>query len=231
MMANGRYLMTHSLLSSWLYAMRNNPYEDAETERDPMEDFMLTLRRMQTPTTEAMQKGLDFEKLCYDIALGQFQPEFDENGITPPLLNGEYGEEPRGHYVYPPYYNAAHKVAQLIKDGSFQHKAKKEINVGGVKYLLYGRLDALKAGVIYDIKFSSHYERGKFEASTQHPVYMELLPEARTFTYLISNGRDVWRETYRRDETRSVYPIIADFAAWLEARELTETYHKHWAAL
>lgn len=30
-----RYLMTHSLLSSWLYAMKENPYEDASTERDP----------------------------------------------------------------------------------------------------------------------------------------------------------------------------------------------------
>ena len=24
----GRYLMTHSLLSSWLYTMKGNPYED-----------------------------------------------------------------------------------------------------------------------------------------------------------------------------------------------------------
>lgn len=30
-----RFLMTHSLLSAWLYAMKGNPYEDATTERDP----------------------------------------------------------------------------------------------------------------------------------------------------------------------------------------------------
>lgn len=41
----GRYLMTHSLLSSWLYTMKGNPYEDMTTERDPMAEFMLTLRR------------------------------------------------------------------------------------------------------------------------------------------------------------------------------------------
>ena len=28
-----RYLMTHSLLSSWLYTMRENPYEDMKRQR------------------------------------------------------------------------------------------------------------------------------------------------------------------------------------------------------
>ena len=66
-----RYLMTHSLLSSWLYLMKENPYEDATTERDPMAEFMQTLRREPTPTTEAMQKGIDFEDLTTAILTGQ----------------------------------------------------------------------------------------------------------------------------------------------------------------
>ena len=49
-----RYLMTHSLLSSWLYAMKENPYEDASTERDPYAEFLQVLRREPTPTNEAM---------------------------------------------------------------------------------------------------------------------------------------------------------------------------------
>lgn len=57
----GRYLMTHSLLASWLYTMKENPYEDMTTERDPMSEFMQTLRRDPTPTTEAMQNGIKFE--------------------------------------------------------------------------------------------------------------------------------------------------------------------------
>ena len=60
--------------------------------------------------------------------------------------------------------------------------------------VLYGRLDALKAGTIYDIKFSKGYERGKFYSSTQHPTYMLLIPEAQQFSYLVSNGMDVWTE-------------------------------------
>ena len=41
----GPYLMTHSLLYSWQYALRENPYEDATTEDTSMLDFSRTLRR------------------------------------------------------------------------------------------------------------------------------------------------------------------------------------------
>ena len=49
------YLVTHSLLSSWLHLIRENPYEDLTTEGDPLAEFMLVLRREPTPRTEAMQ--------------------------------------------------------------------------------------------------------------------------------------------------------------------------------
>ena len=48
------YLVTHSLLSSWLHLIRENPYEDLTTEGDPLAEFMLVLRREPTPRTEAM---------------------------------------------------------------------------------------------------------------------------------------------------------------------------------
>ena len=35
------YLVTHSLLSSWLHLIRENPYEDLTTEGDPLAEFML----------------------------------------------------------------------------------------------------------------------------------------------------------------------------------------------
>lgn len=37
------YLVTHSLLSSWLHLIRENPYEDLTTEGDPLAEFMLVL--------------------------------------------------------------------------------------------------------------------------------------------------------------------------------------------
>ena len=48
------YLVTHSLLSSWLHLIRENPYEDLTTEGDPLAEFMLVLRREPTPRTEAI---------------------------------------------------------------------------------------------------------------------------------------------------------------------------------
>ena len=97
-----RYLMTHSLLSSWLYAMKENPYEDASTERDPYAEFLQVLRREPTPTTEAMQKGIDFEDLVTDI------------------VNGVGDTQNR-------WYDAAQKVAGYVRGGILQYKARRII--------------------------------------------------------------------------------------------------------
>lgn len=201
------YLMTHSLLSSWLYAMKSSPYEDLTSERDAYGDFLKTLRREPTETTQAMQNGIDFENMVTDIVNG-VEVDSDEK-----------------------WYDAACKVAKIVSGGQLQYKAKKQIVISGIPILLYGRLDVLKAGEIIDIKFSSGYERGKYFDSTQHPVYLELIPEAYQFTYLITNGSDVWKETYRREETHSMIPTIAYFLSYLKESGLWEEYAKHWEAL
>lgn len=200
------YLITHSLLSSWLCAMKDNPYEDMTTERDNYAEFLKSLRREPTETTEAMQNGIDFEDLVTAI------------------IDQDYDESHK-------WVEAASKVANIVRGGKLQYKAKKPVEVSGEKFLLYGRLDALKAGEVMDIKFSKSYDRGKYITSTQHPTYLELIPEAEKFTYVISNGNDVWTETYRREETPSIFPIIEDFVAYLKSSGLWEVYTQHWAAL
>lgn len=219
-----RYLMTHSLLSSWLYLMRENPYSDATTETDPMEDFMKVLRREPTETTEAMQRGIDFEDLVTGILTGAQNAVYhvkakDETVITKKYATAEH-----------PWYEAARQVSDRVRGGLLQYRAKMPVTVRGVDLLLYGRLDALKAGTIFDIKFSGSYERGKFFPSTQHPVYMQLIPEAERFVYLISNGTDVWTETYEREDVPDIEPIIADFLTWLDENSLAEIYRKIWRA-
>ncbi|MCF8017800.1 MAG: hypothetical protein K9L62_00245 [Vallitaleaceae bacterium] len=201
-----RYLMTHSLLSSWMYVMKENPYEDMTTEKDSYAEFLTTLKREPTTTTDAMQKGIDFENLVTDITLG------------------------RGDKTHN-WYEAASTVARIVNGGLLQYRAHREIEVKGVTLLLYGRLDALKAGTIYDIKFSGSYDAGKYIDSTQHPTYLELVPEARDFTYLVSNGSYVWPETYCRDEAPSIIPVIEDFFDWLDVQGLTNIYKEKWLAL
>lgn len=222
-----RYLMTHSLLSSWLYAMKDSPYEDATTEKEnPLDEFLTVLHRQPTETTRAMQNGIEFENLVTKIVQGL------ENEVK--VLESTAGQQ-RLMDARPlsesDWYDAAKQVSEIIKGGQLQYRARKVIQIGRMPIVLYGRLDALKAGVVYDIKFSSKYERGKYFNSTQHPTYLELIPEASEFTYLVSNGYDVWGETYRRDETPSIIPVIYDFFDWLKAYDLMRIYQSRWAAL
>lgn len=201
----GRYLMTHSLLASWLYTMKGNPYEDMTTERDPMGEFMLTLRREPTPTTEAMQNGIDFENLVTDIINGRADPN-------------------------DPWHAAAEKVARRCAGGVLQYKAKKIVEVGGMSLLLYGRLDCLKAGEIID---TIHQELRHRQVLFQHtaPHLLRVNPRSAAFTYIASNGRDVWPETYFREDAPSIFPVISDFFDWLRAVDLMQVYQEKWATL
>ncbi len=217
------YLITHSLLSSWLYSMKENPFADATTEDTSKEDFLRVLRREPTPTTEAMQNGIDFENLVTEIC-----------GVDQPVQTSLIGNTPRLEDLLPekvrqnPWFESAFKVAQIVRGGQFQYVSTKRIELEGMELLLYGRLDTLKAGNIFDIKFSKSYERGKYFDSTQHPMYLEIVPAAGSFTYLVSNGVDVWTEKYRRDETPSILPIIVDFLRWLRAAGYMALFQQHW---
>lgn len=202
-------LITQSLLSAWnyLFAAREGGEEKAE------EDFMRTLRREPSETSEAMQKGINFESLCYQIADGKFNPD----------LGG-----------YPETYEGASKIASLIKGGQYQVRLSDHIEVGGLDFLLYGILDVLRAGVIYDIKFktksigSIDTLAGSYFESAQHPAYLYLVPEAIRFEYLVSDGIDLYKEVYRREDTRKIGDIIEEFSASIKRMGLWDLYTEKW---
>lgn len=198
-----RYLLTHSLLSSWQYALRENPYAD-EAE-DPWADFRSALKKEERPASDAMLKGIAFE-----------------NSVNRYVLHGTIPEEP--------YTDAVMRFGSLCSGGMLQYAASAKETINGVQLLLYGRLDCLRAGVIYDIKYSGHYDKGKFFDSTQHPMYLHLVPEAMEFCYLISNGSATWEERYRRDEVPDIIPRISDFLGWLETVGLMDLYRENWGA-
>ena len=191
------FLMTHSLLSAWLYSMKENPFADATTEDTAKEDFLRVLRREPTPTTEAMQKGIDFENLVTDIC-SQMRP-VQGNLLNTPDEGDTVSEELKKHQWFIP----ALKVAKTVRGGQFQYSAYNRVEIYRYELLLHGRLDALKAGHIYDIKFSGSYDRGKYIDSTQHPMYFRLVDGAMYFTYVISNGTEVWTEQYGFDEAEN----------------------------
>ena len=68
-------------------------------------------------------------------------------------------------------------------EGAYQVKVSKEYG----DYLLYGIIDCLKGGIIYDYKYTKNYEVGKFFNNHQTLMYLEMVPEAKKMIYLITN--------------------------------------------
>lgn len=203
-----RYLITQSLLSAWLYTF--NCFEGCE--EDAMADFLSALDREKKESTQAMQNGIEFENAVYQ----------QSHGIP---------REPHSKWE-----TGIRKVAAIIGNAPVQVKAQRELVVGGMTFLLYGILDVLSAGIIYDVKFrnkslASEDIYGKYLDSAQHPAYFYLVPEASEFQYIVSDGEDVYVEVYHRDETPHISEIITQFIDWLNNAGLMERYKQHWEAL
>lgn len=202
-----RYLITQSLLSAWSYAFS---CADGLTE-EATEALMKTLRREKSPPTEAMENGLEFEREVYAEAAGL------------PRLP---------HKKWEPGIRA---VSEIIKGAQVQVRAKREIELHGTKFLVYGILDALKAGTIYDVKFRnkslmSSQITGKYLDSPQQPTYFFLVPGATEFQYLVSDGDDLYVERYFRDSVRPMGDLIDEFIQSIDRMGLLGLYKEFWQA-
>lgn len=203
-----RYLITQSLVSSWLYIFNcADGYEE-----DALQSFLDTLKRMPSEKTEAMQNGIDFERNVYRVA----------NGGSP---------EPGFESWIP----GIEKVAERISRAPTQVSLSRKLKIGDDEFVVYGILDALKAGVIFDVKFKnkkfgSLELAGDYLDSPQHPFYFYICPEAYEFNYLVSDGEDLYVETYYRNECRSAEDIISEFISWLKTSGYIDIYKEHWKA-
>lgn len=199
-------LITQSLLSSWGYMF--NCWEDGQEQAK--EDFMRSLNREPIPANEAMQAGIDFERAVYAEAAGQPHPD------------------------YPKWESGIRQVADIIRGGQVQVNLRRPITVDGTRFLIHGVLDVLKAGIIYDVKykvksFGSLDLAGSYVDSPQHPAYFYLVPEAREFRYLVSDGTDLYIETYARQNTAYIGDLIAEFVTSIKAMGLYELYTEKWS--
>lgn len=200
-----RYLITQSPLSAWKYT-----YDSYDPEA-AMDDFLRVLNREESKPTEAMLNGIAFEAEVYKAASSapRFAHEKWESGIQ--------------------------KVAERIRGGQYQVKASRELVVGDMTFLCYGILDCLQAGVISDVKFKSKGFgsldlAGSYLDSPQHPMYFYLVPEAYEFQYLVSDGDDLYVETYRREDCRSIRAIISEFLQSIKSMGYLELYKEKWLA-
>lgn len=200
MYKQAKFLLTQSLLWSWLYQ-----YDAADLQK-AHEEFIKSLKKEKSKPNQAMLDGIQFENMVTAYCNGAM-PDNDHK-----------------------WFDGICCVGDIVKGGQFQVAAYRDKNINGLDFLLYGRLDVLKAGTIYDIKFSRTYESGKYLDSPQHPMYFECVPEAKTFTYVIYTGRDVCTETYWRNETPTIDETVCQFIEYLEDTGLAKLFIENWKA-
>jgi len=193
--ASNRFLITQSLLSSWLWALKlDSGYED----------FLKTLRKEPIKPNKAMLEGQRFENvLCAVLNGAEIEPAHE---WYKPIME-----------LYPILYGAQQQVAVY-----------KDVKVQGINFVLYGKLDFLKEGIIYDTKYSKSYSVGKYLESPQHPMYFALVPEAMEFQYKICDGQYVYTETYRPDDVEPIEHTIKHFMDFLDKLRLVDVYCSNW---
>ena len=151
-----------------------------------------------------MLDGIAFENVLNSVLRGEHIPEDHE------------------------WYKVITEMARELDGSQQQVTLFRDITVSGQPFLLHGVLDYLRAGIIYDCKFSKRYELNKYLTSPQTPMYLELVPEARLFEYIISDGKWVYREKYPREIVPSIRDTINQFYKYLLQHNLWEIYEQHW---
>lgn len=193
------YRLTHTLLESWRRAT------DPEADETAFASFLDMLERKKKPKSAAMKTGIEFESAVNQYIRNEPVVLEDEKAMKAMV---QFGNRLRG--------------AQL------QVRAESPIKIDRIPFLLVGVADALHAGIISDIKRPLRYEYGKYFDSTQHPMYMELFPEALRFDYLIFDGAYCYREKYRKGDFQPIHDTIRAFARYLNDADLMDTYKKFW---
>lgn len=179
-------------------------YEWAFKKDDGYEDFLRTLNREKSPPTKAMLDGIRYENVLNNVLKGETISEDHE------------------------WFSPIAEMSIELWGAQQQVVLFKEIEVDGQIFLLHGVLDYLREGHIWDCKFSKTYKLNKYLGAPQTSMYMELVPEARDFTYIVSDGDWVYRERYPREIVPPVEPYIKNFMNFCKKHDLWNIYEQKW---
>ena len=171
---------------------------------DGWDDFIAALNREKKQPTQAMLDGIRFENCLNNVLKGE--PIYQDNE----------------------WYNVLVEMSCELQGTQQQVSLFQDCEVDGQPFLLHGVLDYLREGHIWDCKFSKTYHLNKYLTSPQTPMYLSLVPEARDFTYIISDGKYVYREKYPRDIVPPIEPTINNFMQHLKKHGLWEVYCEKW---
>lgn len=212
-----KYLITPSLINSYQYYIN----DQFKSPADSRADFLKTLSRKKFEPSEAMQKGIDFEEAIREVCETK---EVEEIFHFSNFEN--YEERIREAEI-------VNILSRIVKGGIWQATCKKDLQVNDQDFLLYGRCDVIKADIVFDIKYTSKYELGKFSDSIQHLIYLYCL-DLPKFSYLISNGKEWWREDYINNGNveNEIKSKISDFLGYLESdKEAKEMFFNKWQSI
>lgn len=172
---------------------------------DGWDDFIDALNREKKQPTQAMLDGIRFENCLNNVLKGE--PIYQDNE----------------------WYNVLVEMSCELQGAQQQVSLFQDCEVDGQPFLLHGVLDYLREGHIWDCKFSKTYHLNKYLTSPQTPMYLSLVPEARDFTYIISDGKYVYREKYPRDIVPPIEHTINNFMRYLKQHGLWEVYREKWS--
>jgi hypothetical protein len=177
-----------------------------------LNEFVAALCRKPSEENDAKRKGIEWESLV------TFAMDHDENpGMADRV------------------WKCARTGAGEIEGASLQVSISKTVKIDDMEFVLNGKLDALLAGEIIDIKYREGYAKWPYKnnqylESPQAPMYFALCPEATTFRYRIFDGNDLYKEEYARDDVEPIESIIRGFIRWLKAVGMMKTYLENWRA-
>lgn len=168
------------------------------------QEFVNDLKRKNRKPNKAMLDGIQFENMVNAAARGT---EIDQ-----------------AHKWHLP----VSEMSRIIKGAQQQVMLYRDIRVDGVNFVIRGTLDYLMAGRIYDCKMSKGYRVGQYLESPQTPFYFYLVPEAYKFTYLVSDGKYLYQESYAPDDVLTAEQVIRQFMGFLDRHNLVDIYAKYW---
>ena len=192
-------------------------YENSEGEKVvfvSFEDLINQINRVPFPTTDAQQKGINFEN---DVLL---MAKNGEKSIYAP--NIEYSEnviDKRKNAINENYVEVLKEVTRLLPYAFVTQKLVSRV-YNGIEF--YGKVDFAGAGKIVDTKFTSTYQFPKYSNSFQNLYLWACEAEGyKQMEYLVTNGKNVYKE---------VYSLDYNFADLLEKMEMFANfceYNRH----
>ena len=175
-----KYLITSSLLDcyDWLKSCPKNWQTKA------YQDFCAMIRREKTPPTEALIRGMEFERLVCDKCNVLDDEQYREYARNYFVQNGVQG------YEVDLALQPTCKVAKLCRNGQQQVAVKKNVQFGNDEYHLFGYVDVMFPDKIIDIKTTGKYTEGyNYVKRSQHYLY-SLCTGINTFQYLVADFKE-----------------------------------------